>query len=373
MTTRARGCGRRRRRTTDPAGARSGRRARAAAVPSPRHPCRSRGAGRPCRDGPAATRGARRGRTRPAQAPPGRADQRARARRSSPAPDSRAGCQASGASRPQSPPPSADRPGSADPCSAARAQRDDREAWRANDADRRRRAGRTRTWGSLLPSSELVPSPTTEHRAPSLWDYATLAAAKLAPRALERRAAWPMMRADRCARHRPSASRQDRRLARRRRPLRSRHLLARRHDYTRADQAHQTINANGMNATFRQELGDMRTVRLGPLARDAMVLVGERYASAEASRSSVSGPGARPGRRPRRSLALDTCASNQRDVDTDRPRPRHKPGGERYSPVAGVPRLPRGHRPDQLEGAGAPDPGDASVSALERPSSLRPL
>jgi hypothetical protein len=28
-----------------------------------------------------------------------------------------------------------------------------------------------------------------------------------------------------------------------------------------------------MNATFRQELGDMWTVRLGPLARDAMVLV----------------------------------------------------------------------------------------------------
>ena len=48
--------------------------------------------------------------------------------------------------------------------------------------------------------------------------------------------------------------------------------------YTRADQAHQTINANGMNATFRQELGDMWTVRLGPLARDAMVLVVERYA-----------------------------------------------------------------------------------------------
>ena len=33
-----------------------------------------------------------------------------------------------------------------------------------------------------------------------------------------------------------------------------------------------------MNATFRQELGDMWTVRLGPLARDAMVLVVERYA-----------------------------------------------------------------------------------------------
>jgi hypothetical protein len=48
--------------------------------------------------------------------------------------------------------------------------------------------------------------------------------------------------------------------------------------YTRGDQAHQTINANGMNATFRQELGDMWTVRLGPLARDAMVLVVERYA-----------------------------------------------------------------------------------------------
>lgn len=48
--------------------------------------------------------------------------------------------------------------------------------------------------------------------------------------------------------------------------------------YTRADQAHHAINANGMNATFRQELGDMWTVRLGPLARDAMVLVVERYA-----------------------------------------------------------------------------------------------
>jgi hypothetical protein len=48
--------------------------------------------------------------------------------------------------------------------------------------------------------------------------------------------------------------------------------------YTRADQAHQTINAGGMNATFRQELGDVWTVRLGPLARDAMVLVVERDA-----------------------------------------------------------------------------------------------
>jgi hypothetical protein len=48
--------------------------------------------------------------------------------------------------------------------------------------------------------------------------------------------------------------------------------------YTRADQAHQTINANGMNATFRQELGDMWAVSLGPLARDAMVLVVQRYA-----------------------------------------------------------------------------------------------
>jgi hypothetical protein len=48
--------------------------------------------------------------------------------------------------------------------------------------------------------------------------------------------------------------------------------------YSRADQAHQTINANGMNATFRQELGDMWAVSLGPLARDAMVLVVQRYA-----------------------------------------------------------------------------------------------
>jgi hypothetical protein len=32
----------------------------------------------------------------------------------------------------------------------------------------------------------------------------------------------------------------------------------------RADLAHQTINANGMNATFREELGDMWTVPLGP-------------------------------------------------------------------------------------------------------------
>jgi hypothetical protein len=33
-----------------------------------------------------------------------------------------------------------------------------------------------------------------------------------------------------------------------------------------------------MTATFRQELGDMWTIRFGPLARDAMVLVVERYA-----------------------------------------------------------------------------------------------
>ena len=44
--------------------------------------------------------------------------------------------------------------------------------------------------------------------------------------------------------------------------------------FTRASR-HQ---CNGMTATFRHELGDMWTVRLGPLARDAMVLVVERYA-----------------------------------------------------------------------------------------------
>ena len=48
--------------------------------------------------------------------------------------------------------------------------------------------------------------------------------------------------------------------------------------YTRADQAHQAINASGMTATFRKELGDVWTVRLGPLAREAMVLVVQRYA-----------------------------------------------------------------------------------------------
>jgi len=34
-----------------------------------------------------------------------------------------------------------------------------------------------------------------------------------------------------------------------------------------------------MNATFRQELGDIWTVRLAPLAGDAMALVVEHYAS----------------------------------------------------------------------------------------------
>jgi hypothetical protein len=48
--------------------------------------------------------------------------------------------------------------------------------------------------------------------------------------------------------------------------------------YTRADEAHQVISSRGMTASFRQELGDMWTVRLGPLARDAMVLVVEQYA-----------------------------------------------------------------------------------------------
>ncbi|MFL5856812.1 MAG: hypothetical protein ACJ77L_08715 [Solirubrobacteraceae bacterium] len=37
-------------------------------------------------------------------------------------------------------------------------------------------------------------------------------------------------------------------------------------------------DASGINATFRQELGELWTVRLGPLARDAMVLVVEHYA-----------------------------------------------------------------------------------------------
>jgi hypothetical protein len=59
--------------------------------------------------------------------------------------------------------------------------------------------------------------------------------------------------------------------------------------YTRADQAHQTINANGMNATFRQELGDMWTVRLGPLARDAMVLVWSATHSRSRAPSSDGG------------------------------------------------------------------------------------
>jgi hypothetical protein len=48
--------------------------------------------------------------------------------------------------------------------------------------------------------------------------------------------------------------------------------------YTRADQAQQAIEARGITTGFRQELGDMWTVRLGPLARDAMILVVERYA-----------------------------------------------------------------------------------------------
>ena len=53
--------------------------------------------------------------------------------------------------------------------------------------------------------------------------------APCAPGRLKRRAAWPMMRADGCTRHRTSAARQDRRLARRRRPLRHRPLLRRNH------------------------------------------------------------------------------------------------------------------------------------------------
>jgi len=86
-----------------------------------------------------------------------------------------------------------------------------------------------------------------------------------------------MMRADRGTRHRPSASRQ----------IAAWPVEGDRYGvdisytgatgYTRADQAHQTINVNGMNATFRQELADMWTVRLGPIARDAMVLVVKRY------------------------------------------------------------------------------------------------
>jgi hypothetical protein len=48
--------------------------------------------------------------------------------------------------------------------------------------------------------------------------------------------------------------------------------------YNRADKAHQRMNGRGMDATFRQELSDMWTVRLGPLARDATVLVVQQYA-----------------------------------------------------------------------------------------------
>ena len=46
-----------------------------------------------------------------------------------------------------------------------------------------------------------------------------------------------------------------------------------------------------MNATLRQELDDMWTVRLDPIARDAMVLLVERHEYAEATRSSAGGPG----------------------------------------------------------------------------------
>jgi len=86
-----------------------------------------------------------------------------------------------------------------------------------------------------------------------------------------------MMRADRCTRHRPSASRQHRRLARPRRPLRSRHLLRRRHRL-HPRRPGPPDHQRQCRERFHQQLGDMRTVRLGPIARDAMVLVVKRYA-----------------------------------------------------------------------------------------------
>ena len=87
--------------------------------------------------------------------------------------------------------------------------------------------------------------------------------------------------------------------------------------YTRADQAHQTINANGMNATFRQELGDMWTVRRGSLARDAIVLVVERYAEPKPRAVARRRLGTRSGRRSRGSLAFtDAQATNASSTPT---------------------------------------------------------
>jgi hypothetical protein len=80
--------------------------------------------------------------------------------------------------------------------------------------------------------------------------------------------------------------------------------------YTRADQAHQTINANGMNATFRQELGDVdRSPRAARPRRNGPG--GGALRIAEAARVVRRRLGTRSGRRSRRSLAFtDAQAPN---------------------------------------------------------------
>ena len=130
--------------------ARGGRLAMGAAAPSPRRPCRSRGADRPCRCARAATRARGRGRARRAPAPPRRAGRRARAPRSRRAAGSRGGRRWSRASRRRSLQPSAGRRDRADPCSGADVRRGSRASSRASDAARRHRERLRRSW-DLLP------------------------------------------------------------------------------------------------------------------------------------------------------------------------------------------------------------------------------
>jgi len=86
--------------------------------------------------------------------------------------------------------------------------------------------------------------------------------------------------------------------------------------YTRADQTHQTINASGINATFRQELGDC-----GPSASDPSPAT--RWSSSSStthrpSRTHAAGgaTGHDPAHDARQPLRHHRCACNQQPPAT---------------------------------------------------------
>jgi hypothetical protein len=133
-----------------------------------------------------------------------------------------------------------------------------------------------------------------------------------------------MMRAGGCTRHRPSVTRQDRRLACRRRPLRHRPLPRRRHRLHprrpsppgHQRQRHERHLPPRPRRHVDRSPRPPRPRRNGPRGRALRMAVATRPRP-RAARDTV-GPTLE------RVARLDRCASNQRVVDIDPPRPKRK-------------------------------------------------